>query len=83
MQFQDETFDFVYSILTLQHMKKEDAYVTLSEIYRVLKPGGRAIFSFPNFLSDEYFKGYLKTVKTPDFSLLEFDFMHLRKLKKS
>jgi ubiquinone/menaquinone biosynthesis C-methylase UbiE len=68
MQFRDEMFDFVYSILTLQHLEKEDAYAALSEIYRVLKAGGLAYFSFPNFLSKEYFKGFLKNVKNPDFS---------------
>lgn len=68
MQLKDEMFDFAYSILTLQHLEKEDAYVTLCEIYRVLKVGGLAYFSFPNFLSKEYFKGFLKNVKNPDFS---------------
>jgi ubiquinone/menaquinone biosynthesis C-methylase UbiE len=68
MQFRDEMFDFAYSILTLQHLEKEDAYATLCEIYRVLKTGGLAYFSFPNFLSQEYFKGFLKNVKNLDFS---------------
>lgn len=68
MQLRDEMFDFAYSILTLQHLEKEDAYAALSEIYRVLKAGGRAYFSFPNFVSNEYFKGFLKNVKSPDFS---------------
>lgn len=68
MQLRDEMFDFAYSILTLQHLEKEDAYATLCEIYRVLKVGGLAYFSFPNFLSKEYFKGFLKNVKHPDLS---------------
>lgn len=68
MQLRDEMFDFAYSILTLQHLEKEDAYAALSEIQRVLKVGGLAYFSFPNFLSKEYFKGFLKNVKNPDFS---------------
>jgi ubiquinone/menaquinone biosynthesis C-methylase UbiE len=68
MQLKDEMFDFAYSILTLQHLKKEDAYVTLCEIYRLLKIGGLAYFSFPNFLSKEYFQGFLKNAKNPDFS---------------
>jgi ubiquinone/menaquinone biosynthesis C-methylase UbiE len=68
MQLEDEMFDFAYSVLTLQHLEKEDAYAVLCEIYRVLKIGGRAFFSFPNLLSDVYFEGFLKNVGNPDFS---------------
>ena len=55
--FPDNKFDFVFSLLTLQHLEKEDAYI--KEIYRVLKPGGRAYLQFPNFLSDEVFKWFV------------------------
>jgi len=64
----DEKFDFAYSILTFQHMEKEDVYAALREIWRVLKIGALAYFSFPNFLSDDYFNGFLKNVENPDMS---------------
>jgi ubiquinone/menaquinone biosynthesis C-methylase UbiE len=40
--------DFVYSILTLQHLEREDAFLLLRDVYRVLRPGGSAFFTFPN-----------------------------------
>ena len=38
--FQTEGFDFVFSIHTLQHIEKEDAYLYIEEIHRVLKKSG-------------------------------------------
>jgi len=64
----DERFDFAYSILTLQHVEKEDAYLALREIHRVLTPSGQAHFTFPNFLSEEYFTGFQRAVEEPDLS---------------
>lgn len=54
--FENNQFDFIFSILTLQHMEKEDAYIYLEEMYRVLKPKGKIYLQFPNFLSDKVFK---------------------------
>jgi ubiquinone/menaquinone biosynthesis C-methylase UbiE len=52
--------DFVYSILTLQHLEREDAFLLLREVHRVLRPGGSAFFTFPNLLSDVYLDAFLK-----------------------
>jgi ubiquinone/menaquinone biosynthesis C-methylase UbiE len=57
--FTDGKFDFVFSLLTLQHLEKEDAYIYIKEIHRVLKRGGRVYLQFPHFLSDEVFKGFV------------------------
>lgn len=46
--YPDNTFDFVYSLLTLQHLKKEDALNYIAEACRVLKNGGKALLQFPN-----------------------------------
>lgn len=54
--FADNMFDFVWSMLVLQHMEKEDAFVYLREVHRVLKPGGRVFMQFPNILSEFYFE---------------------------
>ena len=53
--FQDETFDFCFSFHCLQHMAREDAWLALREIFRVLKPRGIANLHFPSFTSDTYF----------------------------
>lgn len=51
--FPDEKFDFVFSVLTLQHLPKEDVYLYAKETYRTLKPKGRAYFQLPNLLNKE------------------------------
>jgi ubiquinone/menaquinone biosynthesis C-methylase UbiE len=56
---ESESVDFVYSILTLQHLEREDAFLLLRGVHRVLRPGGAAFFTFPNLLSDVYLKAFL------------------------
>ena len=51
--------DFVYSILTLRHLEREDAFLLLRDVHRVLRPGGSAFFTFPNLLSDVYLNAFL------------------------
>lgn len=41
MPFKDESFDMVFSSLTLVHLKKIESF--LDECYRVLRDGGRAV----------------------------------------
>jgi SAM-dependent methyltransferase len=50
----DHSVDVAYSILVLQHVEREDAFLLLRELWRVLKPSGRAYLTFPNLLSDAY-----------------------------
>ena len=45
--FQDDTFDFLYSNITLQHMPPRFARRYIMEFLRVLKPGGLMIFQIP------------------------------------
>jgi ubiquinone/menaquinone biosynthesis C-methylase UbiE len=62
--YHDNKFDFVFTMLVLQHMEKEDAYVYLKEIYRVLKKGGKVFLQFPNLLSIYYFdKSFVEYAK--------------------
>jgi ubiquinone/menaquinone biosynthesis C-methylase UbiE len=51
--------DFVYSILTLQHLEREDAFLLLRDVHRVLRIGGSAFFTFPNLLSDVYLDAFV------------------------
>ena len=45
--FADATFDFVLSLLVLQHMENRYASTYIREFVRVLKPGGLAVFQIP------------------------------------
>jgi SAM-dependent methyltransferase len=45
--FADGTFDFVYSVITLQHVAPEYSRRYIAEFLRVLAPGGVALFQIP------------------------------------
>lgn len=45
--FGDATFDFVLTVLVLQHMRPEYALGYIGEFLRVLRPGGVAFFQIP------------------------------------
>jgi ubiquinone/menaquinone biosynthesis C-methylase UbiE len=57
------TFDLVFSLLVLQHIEKEDAFLSLCEICRVLKPGGLAYLQFPSLFADVYFESFVQTAR--------------------
>ncbi len=46
--FPDDTFDFLYSNITLQHMPPRFAQRYILEFLRVLKPGGLMVFQIPS-----------------------------------
>ena len=48
MPYRDDSFDAIYSMGTIEHFDETDAAVR--EMWRVLKPGGRAIVGVPNRL---------------------------------
>jgi len=50
--FPDASFDFVYSSIVLQHMPPALALGYVTEFARVLRPGGRAVFTVPAGPSD-------------------------------
>ena len=55
----DATIDFAYSIIVLQHLEKEDAFLLVEDVARVLRPGGRAYFTWPNLFDDFYLDSFL------------------------
>jgi len=56
--------DVAYSILVLQHVEREDAFLLLQELHRVLKPTGVAVVTFPNLLSAQYLASFLDYART-------------------
>lgn len=54
----DAAFDKAYSVAVFIHMDKEDLYVYLRELRRVLKPGGRVYFDVWNLAHPIGFKRF-------------------------
>ncbi|MFA6272550.1 MAG: class I SAM-dependent methyltransferase [Patescibacteria group bacterium] len=49
LPFSDNTFDMVYFLDVIEHLYQEEVDQALTEIFRVLKPGGRIILhTYPN-----------------------------------
>ena len=51
LPFADNLFDYVFMIEVIEHMPPELEAKALSEVKRVLKPGGRFIMTTPNYRS--------------------------------
>jgi len=50
LPFKDNVFEEVVAVHVLEHVTRDKAPVMLSEIYRVLKPGGVAYIEVPDFM---------------------------------
>ena len=61
---EDSSVDLGWSWLCLQHMEPYDAYRTLTEAYRVIKPGGTFIATFPRLDSPAYSGTYRQVLDT-------------------
>jgi SAM-dependent methyltransferase len=61
--YPDARFDLVFSLLVLQHMEREHAYMYLQHAHRVLKAGGTLFVQFPNLLSLEYTRAFLEPIE--------------------
>lgn len=57
LSFENNSFDFIISIAVIHHFdKEEDRIMSINELIRVLKPGGKLLFTVWAFESDEYSK---------------------------
>lgn len=52
--------DCVFSFLVLQHLEREDAFLLLKEVRRIIKPDGVVLLTFPNLLSDVYLDSFVR-----------------------
>ncbi|MCK4667546.1 methyltransferase domain-containing protein [Candidatus Dependentiae bacterium] len=59
LPFKKNSFDYLYTMGTIEHSKNMESIV--SQIYQVLKPGGKAIIGLPNRL-DPFFRPLLKNI---------------------
>jgi SAM-dependent methyltransferase len=57
-EFEDATFDLVYSDIAFQHMPKTVAFNYMRESYRVLNANGRFRLQVPNLLEEEHWRAF-------------------------
>lgn len=62
LPYEDERFDFVFSIDVVEHVDRSLAEAMAAEMHRVLRPGGLCLIATPNFLTNAYWN-----VFTPEF----------------
>ncbi len=62
--FPRDSFDFIFSISTIQHMEKEDAWCYLIEMFRLVRPGGKVCIDFPRFTDYESFAVFAENAWT-------------------
>lgn len=62
LPYEDERFDFVFSIDVVEHVAEPLAAAMVAEIHRVLRPGGLCFLATPNFLTNAYWNAF-----TPGF----------------
>jgi SAM-dependent methyltransferase len=86
LSFPDDSFDAVYSVHVLEHI--QDVELHLSEVVRVLRPGGRFVVATPNRLTyspdglhnvfhvREYDPGELEALLAAFFRVVEITGLH-------
>lgn len=59
----DNSVDLAYAILVLEHVEREDAFLLLEELRRVLRPSGTVVVTFPNLLSDSCLDAFVTSAR--------------------
>lgn len=52
-RFEDASFDLVFSVIVLQHIRSDIALGYVREFFRICKPGGAVVFQIPSHISRE------------------------------
>lgn len=60
----DGSIDFAYSVLVLQHVEREDAFLLMRDVHRMLRPGGSAFVTWPNITEPFYLDTFVKYAET-------------------
>ncbi len=62
----DDAVDFTYSLVTLQHLEREAAFLLLRELRRVMRPGATAYLTFANLAAPEYLTAFVRYAENGD-----------------
>lgn len=67
---QDESTDFVSCFSVFTHLLHEYSYLYLKDTFRVLRPGGKCVFSFLEFKIPAHWRVFEETVEAGDHSIM-------------
>ncbi len=82
LKFKNNKFDFVYNIDVIGHMEFKDWPKTVSEMLRVVKPGGFVLITFPNQKAfTRYLQGTANKFLDEDHKM-EFNFLKALHFKR-
>jgi SAM-dependent methyltransferase len=76
LNFPNEYFDYVTMLAVIEHIEKPE--LIISEIHRVLKPGGKFIFTTPRKEAEGFIKLYVKGIE--DEHETYFDYKRVEKM---
>ena len=68
--FDSGQFDFICSLITLQHVPPQVTCVYIAEFVRLLAPGGVALFQVPSRYEGDYFRRILRCLPQRMISVL-------------
>tara|TARA_Y200000002_G_C22566711_1_gene614848 strand:- start:120 stop:1028 length:909 start_codon:yes stop_codon:yes gene_type:complete len=76
--FKDNSFDAVLSLDVFEHLIPDSMDEVISEIYRVLKPGGKLMISFPGNVIPDYVGNHLINIFIFFMRLFGSDYPYMR-----
>jgi len=71
LDFPDDYFDCVTMLAVIEHIRKPE--LILREIHRVLKPGGKFIFTTPKKKAEKFIKLYTRDVENEHKGYFDYD----------
>ena len=74
LKFPDGSFDSIYSVAVFIHFSLMEVYHHFREFYRILKPGGKALFNIylaSNFHLENFVGAYEEVYRTPNRWVLQ------------
>jgi len=79
--FKDDMFDFIFEIATFHHMSREDFYRYLLDVFRVLKPEGRFLFTFNDLTNGKDFDYFAYNAVVGNRSSLRMRYYNEQEIK--
>ncbi len=71
LDFPNDYFDYVTMLAVIEHIKEPE--LIIKEIYRVLRPGGKFIFTTPRKEAEKFIKVYAKKIEDEHETYFDYE----------